>query len=96
MGANVETSRARKVWEWIEKNRARLVDTREREGLGSIEAVKARDLDRAGVAGIGNATEAAAVLDLLASKGWLSPVDFKRAGTTAKAQAIFYIRPAGA
>lgn len=93
MGANPETARARKVWQWLERNRARLVDTREDEGLGRIEAIKARDLDRAGVAGITNATEAAAVLDLLTSKGWLSPVTFKREGTTAKLQTLYYIRP---
>lgn len=93
MGANPETARARKVWQWLEKNRATLRDRRECESLGAVEAVKARDLERAGVAGIANAREAGDVLDVLASKGWVQPVTFKREGTTAKPQALFYIRP---
>lgn len=93
MGANPETARARKVWQWLEKNRATLRDRRESESLGTVEAVKARDLERAGVAGIANAREAGDVLDVLASKGWVQPVTFKREGTTAKPQALYYIRP---
>jgi hypothetical protein len=93
MGANPETAKARKVWQWICKNRSKLADTREREELGRIEAVKARDLDRSSVAGIANAREAAQVLDLLASKGWVHSVEFKRIGTTAKTQNLYYIRP---
>lgn len=93
MGANPETAKARKVWQWICKNRSKLADIREGEELGRIEAVKPRDIDRAGVAGIANAREAAQVLDLLASKGWVHPVEFKRIGTTAKPQELYYIRP---
>ncbi|MEX2606029.1 MAG: DUF3987 domain-containing protein [Kiritimatiellia bacterium] len=93
MGANPETVRARKVWTWIQKNRAKLRDIREAEGLGAVEAVKGRDLERAGVAGIAKASEAGDVLDLLAGKGWLQAVDFKRAGTTAKPATLHYIRP---
>ncbi|MDA3874220.1 MAG: YfjI family protein [Kiritimatiellae bacterium] len=93
MGANLETARARKVWKWIDRHRAELIKLRKADDLGELEAVKARDIDRAGVAGVANAAEATAVLDLLVSKGWLQEVAFKREGTTSKVQRLFYIRP---
>jgi hypothetical protein len=91
MGGDPETARARKVWAWLNQNRAKIQAFREKENLPSIEAVKPRDLERAGVAGIKNSAEATVVLLLLADKGYLQEVDLQSPG--AKGQKLFYLRP---
>lgn len=92
MGADADTARARKVWTWLDRNRAKLRAWRERDRLPSCEAVKARDLDRAEVAGIKNSAEAEVVLMLLADKGYLQAVELRP--PAGKAQRLFYLRPA--
>jgi hypothetical protein len=91
MGGDVETARARKVWSWLDRNRDKLRTWREKEGL-PVEAVKPRELDRHGVAGVENVTEAEAVLMLLADKGYVQGVDI-RPPTAGRPTRLFYLRP---
>ena len=92
MGADMDTARARKVWTWLDRNRNKLRDWRERDRLPPCEAVKPRDLDRAEVAGVKNSAEAEAILMLLADKGYVQAVDFRP--LAGKAHRLFYLRPA--
>jgi len=91
MGADTDTARARKVWTWLDRNRAKLRDWRESEGLAGVEAAKAKDVHRYEVAGVKNSTEAEAALLLLADKGYLQAVDIRP--PAGKAQRLFFMRP---
>jgi hypothetical protein len=91
MGGDAETARARKVWTWLDRNRAKLRGWRVGEGLAAVEAVKTKDVHRYEVAGVRNSGEAEAVLLLLADKGYLQAVDVRP--PAGKAQRLFYLRP---
>jgi hypothetical protein len=84
---------ARKVWQWIDRNRERLAGWREREGLGLVEAVKARDVAMNDIAGVKVTRDATAVLDFLAEEGWLSPVTEHKSAHTCKPHVFYFIRP---
>ena len=95
LGEDGETAKARKGWEWIDRNRQKLAERRASdepgESLGHIEAVKPRDLDRAGTAGVKNSAEADKLLGLLADKGWLQAVEIKP--EKGKGQRLYLIHP---
>ena len=91
LGGDLVESRAKAVWAWAAKDRARLRDLRAGEGLGAIEAVKGRDLARFEVAGIKSAADAAPVLERLCVKGWLQE-DFHQKGG-AKAHTFHWLHP---
>ena len=92
LGGDLIESRAKAVWAWAAKNRARLRDMRAGEGLGAIEAVKGRDLARLDVAGIKSAADAGPVLERLCVKGWLQEDFHQKDG--AKAHTFFWLHPA--
>ena len=71
MGETIERAAARQLWPLLERNRNRLAELRDAEGLGPIEAVKPRDVARFGWGGIEDTEHARAALDALEVKGWL-------------------------
>lgn len=91
MGADADTARARKVWTWLNRNRAKLRGWREVEGLTAVEAAKAKDLHRYEVAGVRNSGEAETALLLLTDKGYLQAVEVRQPAI--KPQRLFYLRP---
>lgn len=93
MGQNPDHAKARVLWRAIDERRGKLRAEREREGLGRIEAVKPKDVHRFGWAGIQDTEEARRVLEILATKGWLS--DAVTLPGTAKGQqhSLYYLHP---
>ncbi|OPZ22905.1 MAG: hypothetical protein BWZ03_00686 [bacterium ADurb.BinA186] len=88
---NNKLTTALKVWNWIHKKREFLALKREKEGLEKIEAVKARDLQNAGVANIHDSETAKGILSLLEGKGYLNSKRVKQRGIME--QTIYEIIP---
>jgi hypothetical protein len=92
MGDSIDVVRGRQVLAWIVKNVDKLRQWREQDGTGAILAVKARDVVRAGVAGLSKSVDAASTLDYLEERGWLRRHDVNEPGR--KTATHYAINPA--
>ncbi len=95
MGDSETKSSARDLWAALDRNRERLADEREKEGLGRIEAVKPRDVQRFGWAGVENAKQARELLAGLEVKGWLRLRTAPAKTPDARAHELYEITPRG-
>lgn len=71
MGETTERAAGRQLWPILDRNRVKLTEWRDAEGLGRIVAVKPRDIARQGWGGINDTEQARAALNALELKGWL-------------------------
>ncbi len=93
MGDSDERNAARLLWPCLDANRAKLAAKREREGLGSIEAVKPRDVARYRWAGVETTTAAWAALAELALRGWVRAFTAPARAKAAPAHELFMLYP---
>jgi hypothetical protein len=91
-----EAAAARRVWTWLDKGRGRLRELRKSEGLGDVEGVKGRDVQRAGVAGLEDANKAGRVLDRLAERGYLQRCEWRNPAAPSRPHVVYFVRPASA
>ncbi len=93
MGDSDTRSRGRELWAAIDKHRERLADLRAAEGLGRIEAVKPRDVQRFGWAGVEDAAQARELLAGLEVKGWLRLRTAPARTPDARSHELYELRP---
>lgn len=92
LGDSPEAVAARRLWAWIDRNRLRLHEWREKEGLGPITAVKPRDIMRAELGGLTEAEAIVRALTYLGDRGYLQLVTWRRPGA-GKFSDLWYVRP---
>lgn len=74
MGVDLIDAQSRQVWKWCVKHVADLQSKREEDGLGPMQAVKPKELARAGVAGVSDVERHLRLLTRLHDKGYVQRV----------------------
>ena len=93
IGEDAETVAARNAWKWCDKNRTKLAEQRQRDGLEAVEAVKPRDIARAGVSGCSDSKTAERALDRLQEFGWTQRTEWKNPQAKAPNQVFYFLHP---
>ena len=94
VGESEDAATARRVWSWLAGNRTRLRQARTMDGCEGVEAVKVRDLLRAGLPGCSTSKVTGGVLLELEARGYLQRVLWQKPNSgSGKKHELWFVHP---